>query len=743
MHVNPKRGVERFILRTLAAMVALAAALDCSSARAVTASWSTPSMDNYFYKHFTSGGIANYGPTWGHLEVDQNSGQFIPPTQEVGATRHSQLLLAFDTSSQIQAGLTANRYNVNSVTVTLKLYDMGGSSPIRYWPDPVNFADIHAKLESGSSAWPIEMYGVGMRAGYNQYEFGSNVFGPPGFEENAVAYPFFTNWYVAYPIVDDPANPANNSPTYDFDPGNPAGYRDASNNIAGGFSATAAGNNTAPFEVTPWAIGKTSLAPNSEDPPIIPVNSTFTFTLDLSLPGVRTYVQQSLADGNLGFFVSSLHQSEIGGGSGSYPRWFTKDSAYAGAAPATLAVAYSITTLVVGDYDGNGVVEAADYATWRQTFGNSVAGGTGADGSGNGLIDAADYVVWRNAISATGSGAGLSGASAVPEPAAISLAALGFVLLGSRRTRRLAGRSPSAGRRIARRSAFTLVELLVVIAIIGILIALLLPAVQAAREAARRVSCQNNLRQIGISTLNYHSQFNHLPPPKAGTTTYSQHGSTLMLLLPYVEEANRYAQIDVTKLAIEEVNLPMTSGPLALFMCPSMAMPREVPSISCGEVLGPGSYLISSRTEYKKQAALDGAFANPRADGHYSLSLRQITDGSSKTLLVGEIDYGMQAMTWTDCPGSIGLAKWGDQTWALGYWAFSWGHMSGELPDLYNNHDKYDALLSPRVFRSSHSGGVQFVFLDGSVRFLATGSDPEVRRALVTRAGGEANTSFD
>jgi prepilin-type N-terminal cleavage/methylation domain-containing protein len=94
---------------------------------------------------------------------------------------------------------------------------------------------------------------------------------------------------------------------------------------------------------------------------------------------------------------------------------------------------------------------------------------------------------------------------------------------------------------------FTLVELLVVIAIIGVLIALLLPAVQAARECARRMSCQNNLKQIGLATQNYTAAMKHLPPPKLGGPTTSsngetQFGSTFVILLPYLEEASRFAR---------------------------------------------------------------------------------------------------------------------------------------------------------------------------------------------------------
>jgi prepilin-type N-terminal cleavage/methylation domain-containing protein len=290
-------------------------------------------------------------------------------------------------------------------------------------------------------------------------------------------------------------------------------------------------------------------------------------------------------------------------------------------------------------------------------------------------------------------------------------------------------------RRRTHDAGFTLVELLVVIAIIGVLIALLLPAIQAAREAGRRVSCQNNLKQIGLATQNYQSGQGHLPPPKAGDTTYNNRGSTLVLLLPYLEQSAMFARYDQTKDVTDPVNLPITGTAVSVYLCPSMSQQRTTPERALGELLGPGSYIISTRIEYREWAALNGAFANP-TDRPYTLDFKDITDGTSQTLLAGEVNYGHRDWTWEEA-GAPDAPKWGDQTWADGYWALSWGHMSGQRPQLYNNSDLFVSPDSKRTFRSDHPGGVQFVLLDGSVRWLATESDPEVRKALVTRAGEE------
>jgi hypothetical protein len=99
-------------------------------------------------------------------------------------------------------------------------------------------------------------------------------------------------------------------------------------------------------------------------------------------------------------------------------------------------------------------------------------------------------------------------------------------------------------------------------------------------------------------------------------------------------------------------------------------------------------------------------------------------------------------MLWMNCPGVVGTPKWGDQTWASGYPEEGWGHMSAEVPELFNNSTTFNPSFSSRTFRSDHSGGVFFVFLDGSVRFLSETSDPLVRVALVTREGEESVNDF-
>jgi prepilin-type N-terminal cleavage/methylation domain-containing protein len=303
-----------------------------------------------------------------------------------------------------------------------------------------------------------------------------------------------------------------------------------------------------------------------------------------------------------------------------------------------------------------------------------------------------------------------------------------------------------------RTKGFTLVELLVVIAIIGGLVALLLPAIQAARESARRTSCQNKLQQIGVATLNFESAQGTLPPPKvlgkggglvsAGASdTFSQLGNTFVLLLPYLEESVRYARYDITQSTSSARNLPITVAAIDDYQCPSMSLPREMPVPDCGERLGPGSYLISTRVEYGKYSQLDGAFVNPpeMRGLRYHCGIEQVVDGTSRTLLVGETNFGFANYLWDAGCAYDGTTRWGDHAWAEGYWFHAWGHTgAGRTYNFNDVNARWDSAFTA-TFRSDHPGGVQFVKLDGSIAWMSTEVAKSVLFALITRDGGEVD----
>ncbi len=276
------------------------------------------------------------------------------------------------------------------------------------------------------------------------------------------------------------------------------------------------------------------------------------------------------------------------------------------------------------------------------------------------------------------------------------------------------------------RRGFTLVELLVVIAIVGIMLGMLLPAVQAIRESARRTECLNKLRQLGLAALNYESSRQSLPPPCLGVDGFSTLGSTFVVLLPYLEQTNRYDQFRLNESIDSPANLPITQEPLADYLCPTMQRDRN--NADGTRSYGEGSFLISYSTDYRGPA--DGAFMVPPSSTNqpYRLSLAAFTDGTSHTLLFGEID---NSVTWE----GDGFSGQLNHVWAQGYWFNSRGHFSGTFN--LARPAPWTQFAEHRTFRSDHPGGVQFCFVDGSTRLFGSNTDRELLRQLVTRAGGE------
>jgi prepilin-type N-terminal cleavage/methylation domain-containing protein/prepilin-type processing-associated H-X9-DG protein len=325
------------------------------------------------------------------------------------------------------------------------------------------------------------------------------------------------------------------------------------------------------------------------------------------------------------------------------------------------------------------------------------------------------------------------------------------------------------------RRGFTLIELLVVIAIIAVLIGLLLPAVQAAREAARRAQCVNNLKQIGLAMHNY-ADANLVLPPGHRTAVF---GTFQTFILPYIEQSplgnaynheGRYWAPGSTSGGGQgpangiryggPQNLTVTRSTLNTLTCPSDLSKASNPSLFSGitwhnytvnfgnadiyQSLGPvpGGYSVGV---YPDVVWLGAPFSDSDSTQRFyptramCYGFASITDGTSNTLMAGEVIKGMGA-------DLRGFTWWGDAVSTSTYLP-----PNSSLPDRMNSAGYCDATIRSNppclvsstafpptiAFRSRHPGGVQMAFCDGSVKFIKNTINLFVWRGLGTSQGGE------
>lgn len=303
------------------------------------------------------------------------------------------------------------------------------------------------------------------------------------------------------------------------------------------------------------------------------------------------------------------------------------------------------------------------------------------------------------------------------------------------------------------RRGFTLIELLVVIAIIAILIALLLPAVQQAREAARRTQCKNNLKQLGIAMHNYHDVYQRFP---GGTYSAIDDDNGMdddgygwgVMLLPFVEQANLYQSLPMTVSAADGfstigdprapnwgvfknyfdsngTHIPGGETNLTTFRCPSSTLPEVVPESYQGYDYAGGSsssdqpavgYGIS---DYKGCGGYRdrGVFVKARdvigAGRSLGTKIRDITDGTSNTIAIGESSYG--GRSGNDLPVWIGITGRDER-----------GIFKTMFPSPINcgtSPTRPEDAIDDDCAMSFHTGGAQFLMADGSARFVSENID--------------------
>jgi prepilin-type N-terminal cleavage/methylation domain-containing protein/prepilin-type processing-associated H-X9-DG protein len=288
----------------------------------------------------------------------------------------------------------------------------------------------------------------------------------------------------------------------------------------------------------------------------------------------------------------------------------------------------------------------------------------------------------------------------------------------------------------SRRNGFTLVELLVVIAIIGVLVALLLPAVQSAREAARRNSCANNLKQMGLGLHNYEDTWKRLPSAlMGGIPTCNDDGfGWAAAILPFVEQQALYNQVNPTGTPCALLNyfnanqkpIPGGETPLKVYKCPSSVLPKLVPPLF--KLPGAGSYAPEKNemigyaiNDYKSAGGScygDDGVMHKLQEAPNNRRFSEITDGLSNTLMVGE--SSMVQGNSTVAASITRIEDW--PTWIGGAGQDECVRFNGRTTAPINcgcTMTNMVPAISDDCAFSSHANGAQFTFCDGSVRFIS------------------------
>jgi prepilin-type N-terminal cleavage/methylation domain-containing protein len=305
---------------------------------------------------------------------------------------------------------------------------------------------------------------------------------------------------------------------------------------------------------------------------------------------------------------------------------------------------------------------------------------------------------------------------------------------------------------------FTLVELLVVIAIIGVLVALLMPAIQAARESARKTGCQNNLKQMGVGLLNYHGARKAFPPGYQASQPYSDGATDTdsgwgwgTLILPFMEDNKLYKAIHLDLPVADPKNAKPIAVVLSAYLCPSDVLPEgNPPTFSVPDAFGKA---VATAAPSSYAACVGGDESAPDEDTGLGVFYRNshiriadITDGTSKTILIGERGWANANGIWAGainngvclrgklnrCP--IG----GAASYPASVLVQAHSHLNNATSDTDGGLDD---------FSSRHSDGSFFLFGDGAAHFIrdvpgdapggAYTADSIVFQALGTRAGQE------
>ncbi len=271
---------------------------------------------------------------------------------------------------------------------------------------------------------------------------------------------------------------------------------------------------------------------------------------------------------------------------------------------------------------------------------------------------------------------------------------------------------------------FTLIELLVVIAIIAILIALLLPAVQQAREAARRSTCKNNLKQLGLAIQNYHDTHRTFPM-NTRNVTGTNGFSWIAQSLPYLDQTPLYKKLNFNQKLTSAVNRPVIQTPIPTLLCPTdpttavrsdlanwWAWPAEPTPGTVGRGPAGVTCYMGYQGDWFDTNPPDGVFERSPS---IALRMRDVTDGTSNTVIIGERS-----------PSYSPWCAWaaGNGAWIVDRYRINQIRETQPVPNAAEvGGVKYGAI-------SMHAGGIQVGLADGSVHFLNENMNHNIYRQL-------------
>lgn len=371
-------------IRSLSMMGVILLTLAPIAAVAAIGSWDEPALDRWFHQGDTAPG----------LKTDMSTFASFSPGTADSQARAGSFVLGFNTADQVDL-VEPKRYQINTISFQLDYVDEFRNVP--YDPTHDTIQNIVGGTDQDAGK-PVELFGARFGNDYERLGFGANDALPPDFEE-ATALTSNGSFNI-FPLGDD-----------------------GTGNLGNIFNSSGGEGLQPAWDVSPWAVGTAPVSAGA----IIPPLTRFTFNVNLALPGVREYFQESLSIGQIAVFITSLHAAvgHSGGPGEDFPAFHSKESLWVEfnlAAAPSLLIDYTIlpASTTPGDFDDDGDVDADDLVDWQASFGIDGA----ADADDDGDSDGRDFLIWQRNYTGPQAIAVFS----VPEPTSLLVVIFGIII---------------------------------------------------------------------------------------------------------------------------------------------------------------------------------------------------------------------------------------------------------------------------------------------------------------------------